>query len=129
MTNRWFVTAAAMLVVLVTLVLDEEAGAHAKLVRADPAPASTVKVAPLVVRAWFDDEINPKSSTIEVWDARGRRADDGRGGVDLNDMDRKSMQARLKPVGPGKYTVKWKAVSADDSDVAQGTFQFTVAAR
>lgn len=104
-----------------------DAAAHAKLVRAEPAPGSTVKTPPRVVRAVFDDELDPKTSTLAVTDQRGRRVDDGKGGVDLDDLDRKTMLARLRPIGPGAYTARWKAVSADDQYVAQGTFRFTVA--
>ncbi|MBI4280200.1 MAG: copper resistance protein CopC [Armatimonadetes bacterium] len=104
-----------------------DAAAHARLVRAEPAPGSTVKSTPRVVRAWFSEELEAKRSAMGVWDARGRRVDDGKGGVDLNDLDRKSMMARLKPLGPGTYTVKWKAVSADDAYTAQGEFRFAVA--
>ncbi len=104
-----------------------DAAAHAKLVRAEPAPGSTVKTPPRVVRVVFDDELDPKTSTLAVTDQRGRRVDDGKGGVDLDDLDRKTMLARLRPIGSGAYTVRWKAVSADDQYVAQGTFRFTVA--
>jgi methionine-rich copper-binding protein CopC len=100
---------------------------HAKLLRAEPAPGSTIKVAPRVVRATFNDELDPKRSTMTVTDARARRVDDGKGGVDLDDLDRKTMIAGLRATGPGTYTVRWKAVSADDQNVAQGTFRFTVA--
>ena len=104
-----------------------QVAAHAKLVRAEPALNSTVKSAPKLVRIWFNEELDPKTSAISVVDVKGKRVDDGKGGVDLDDMDRKSMKAALKPIGPGKYTVKWKAVSTDDRDVKQGTFAFTVA--
>lgn len=112
---------------VVALAAPWHAAGHAKLLRAEPAPNSTVKTAPRVVRAWFNDELDPKHSTLIVTDRRGRRLDDGKGGVDLNDLDRKSMLAKLRPAGPGVYTVRWKAVSADDRYVAQGTFRFTVA--
>ncbi|MGH2404400.1 MAG: copper resistance CopC family protein [bacterium] len=100
---------------------------HAKLLRAEPAPGSTVKAAPKVVRAWFNNELDPKRSTITVTDARGRRVDDGKGGVDLHDMDRKSMIARLRSAGLGSYTVTWKAVSVDDGFVAKGSFRYKIA--
>ena len=100
---------------------------HAKLIRAEPAPGSRITAAPRVVRAVFSDELDPKRSTLTVTGARARRVDDGKGGVDLNDLDRKTMIARLRTIGPGIYTVRWKAVSADDQNVAQGTFRFTIA--
>ncbi|MDR7452607.1 MAG: copper resistance protein CopC [Armatimonadota bacterium] len=107
------------------------AAAHAKLRRADPAPGSTVTAAPRVVRLEFalspHEELDVRRSTLRVVDGRGRRVDDGKGGVDLNDLTRRSMIARLRPIGPGTYTVRWKAVSSPDLDVAQGSYTFTVA--
>lgn len=65
-------------------------------------------------------------SAISVRDARNRRVDDGKGGVDLDDLDRRTMIARLRPIGPGIYTVRWKAVSSPDLDVTQGSYRFMV---
>ncbi len=114
-------------ITLLILIATSGVSGHAKLVRAEPAPGTTVTAAPQAIRAWFSDELDVRRSAISVWDDHGRRADDGKGRVDLNDLDRKSMVAKLKPVTPGRYTVKWRAVSADDLNVAEGTFQFTVA--
>ena len=106
--------------------------AHAKIQSADPKPGSTVAKAPAMVKIVFalapDESLDPKTSTIAVSDSHGRRVDDGKGGVDLNDMDRKTMIAMLKPLTADTYTVRWKAVSSPDRDVAQGSFKFTVAA-
>lgn len=118
--------------ILCGMVLVDTAGAHAKLARSDPARGSTVTTIPKVVRLWFQlggEELDPRRSAVTVLDARGRRVDDGKGGVDLNDLDRTSMIARLKPTGPGTYTVRWKAVSSPDGSVAQGSFRFMVARR
>jgi methionine-rich copper-binding protein CopC len=116
-----------LVVLAVALTSPPPADGHARLLRAEPAPGSRVTTPPRIVRAWFDDELDPKHSTLVVTDRRGRRVDDGRGGVDLDDLDRKSMLARLRPIGPGVYTVVWQAVSADDKYVARGRFRFTVA--
>lgn len=123
------VALGAVLAAAIMIAPAAEAWAHAKLRRAVPAPGSTVTVAPKVVRAWFNEELDARRSVLTVWDARGRRADDGKGGVDLNDMDRASMVAKLIVSRPGPYTVRWTAVSADDSFVARGTFRFTVKPR
>jgi methionine-rich copper-binding protein CopC len=109
------------------LALAPSAGAHAKLQRADPKPGSKIKTVPGVVRAWFSEELDAKGSALSVWDSHGKRKDDGKGGLDLNDLDHKSLIAKLQPIGPGTYTVKWTAVSTDDKDVAKGSFRFTVA--
>lgn len=118
--------AVSIAVLVAALIGPQPAAGHAKLVRSQPAPGSTVKVPPTVVRAWFNDELDPRRSTMTVTDRRNRRVDDGKGGVDLDDLDRKSMRVGLRPIGPGVYTVGWKAVSADDQYAAQGTFRFTV---
>lgn len=101
--------------------------AHARLVRADPAPGSTVRASPRVVRAVFNEELDVKRSAISVTDTRGLRVDDGRGGVDLDDLDRKTLIARLSSAVAGTYTVRWTAVSVDDLNAARGTFRFTIA--
>ncbi len=110
-----------------SLALVPSAGAHAKLQRADPKPGSTIKTVPGVVRAWFSEELDAKGSALSVWDSHGKRKDDGKGGLDLNDMDHKSLIAKLQTIGPGTYTVKWTAVSTDDKNVAKGSFRFTIA--
>jgi len=112
--------------------ISSAAPAHAKLTKADPAPGSTVRTPPRVMRLWFAlgrEELDPKRSTVSVWDSKGRRVDDGKGGVDLDDLDRVTMIARLRTLGPGTYAVKWRAVSTPDGNIAQGTFRFTVAPR
>ena len=104
---------------------------HGKLAKAEPAPGAKVTVAPKVLRAWFSlsagEELDASRSTISVWNAAGKRVDDGKGGVDLKDLDRRSMIARLNPLAPGTYTIKWKAVSDPDGAVSQGSFRFTFA--
>lgn len=100
--------------------------AHARLVRSDPKAGAVLSRAPAAVRAWFDDELDPDRSTITVWDAGEHRVDDGKGGVDLNDLDRRSMMTRLHSIGGATYTVRWVAVAADDGFVSRGSFTFSV---
>lgn len=115
-----------LLMVVILLILPPALSAHAKLVRSDPNAGAVVKVPPQIVRAWFNEELDPRGSAMSVWDAAKRRVDDGRGGVDLDDLDRTSMVARMRTVGDGVFTVRWRAVSADDGFTAAGTFTFTV---
>ncbi|MER3457167.1 MAG: copper resistance protein CopC [candidate division GAL15 bacterium] len=102
------------------------AAAHARLVRADPAPGAVLRSAPRVVRAVFQEELSARGSFLAVLDFRGRQVDDGKGGLDLEDLDRRTLVVRLRPIGPGRYTVRWQATSADDGYVARGQYQFTV---
>lgn len=118
----WMLVAAVASTAAVTGAAD----AHAKLVRADPAPAAVVTRVPKAVRLWFNEELASKGNAVIVVDARGRRVDDGTGRLDLDDLDRRSLIAGLRPLGRGTYTVRWTAVSADDAFVARGTYRFTV---
>ncbi len=114
-----------MCLILALLVGVGTGSAHAVFVKSDPVARSILRTSPKTVRVWFNDELDPKRSSLSIWDGKGRRV--GQGGVDLDDLDRKSMYARIKRIGPGKYIVKWRAVSVDDGYVAQGAFQFTLA--
>jgi methionine-rich copper-binding protein CopC len=116
------------LAALSVLVMAVTVAAHAKLVRAEPRPGSTVTMSPAVAHAWFNDELDVKRSLMRVTDRNGARVDRGDGRVDLDDLDRKSMLVQLRPLTPGTYTVRWTAVSADDQYVARGTYRFTIAA-
>ena len=121
-----------MLVLVVSVLIQKgTVVAHAKFLRAEPAPNSTVASPPQVVRVWFtladaNEELDAKRSTLSVLDAHGKQVDDGKGGVDLNDLSHKSMIVRVQSRQPGTYTVKWKAVSSPDGEATQGSFRFTV---
>lgn len=130
MQKKWTLL-VALTVVSGVFFWHASAAGHAKLLRAEPAPGSTVTAAPKVVRLVFtlspNEELDVQRSTVSVWDSNSRRADDGKGGVDLDDLDRRTMIARLKSIGPGTYTVRWEAVSSPDLNVAQGSYKFTIA--
>lgn len=75
---------------------------------------------------WFNEELNPDLSTLTVWGPRGVTTPAGTGGVDLSSPTRRSMVSEIKPLRAGVYTVRWRAASARDLAVTQGSFQFTV---
>lgn len=100
--------------------------AHPALVRADPKPGAILGRVPVAVRLWFNEELDPALSSVTVWGPRTVSVVSGKGGVDLNDLSRKSMVARLRPLRPGTYTVRWRAAGADDLAVTQGSYTFTV---
>jgi len=125
------VLGGVLALVLSVLIQKGTVVAHAKFLRAEPAPNSTVSSAPQGVRVWFtladaNEELDAKRSTLSVLDAHGKQVDDRKGGVDLNDLTHKSMIVRVQSRQPGTYTVKWKAVSSPDQEVTQGSFRFTV---
>ena len=97
--------------------------AHARLDHASPAVGSTVKAPPKQVTLWFTEALEPKFSSIEVRDARGAAMQTGRAhGVAGNTAE---LAVAVKPLPPGTYTVKWKALSVD-THRTQGDFTFKV---
>jgi methionine-rich copper-binding protein CopC len=112
------------LALALVLVLAGSVLAHARLVRSEPRDGAVVRLPLRVVRAWFTQELDLRRSFMVVQDARGRVV--ARGGVDLQDLDRKTMVVRLGRIAPGTYTVRWRAVSSEDGDTTTGRFRFTV---
>ena len=112
-------------VVLAALLLGAGAAwGHAFLERAEPRVGSTVKTAPVEVRVWFTEALEPAFSTIEVVDQSGVRVDLGPARVDPASSS--LLQVRLKPLGPGTYRVKWRVLSVD-THVTAGDFTFRIA--
>jgi methionine-rich copper-binding protein CopC len=98
------------------------AHAHAFPVRAEPRVGSTVAAAPAQVSIWFDGQIEGAFSKIEVYDAAERRVDKNDSRVDAS---RTMLEVGLSPLPPGKYQVRWTALSVD-THVTEGRFTFTV---
>ena len=111
------------LILLPALVACGSASAHAMLERAEPRVGAVVGAAPTVLTLWFNEPVEPAFSSIEVQDAAGARVDRGKARVDP--ADPASMQISLKPLAPGHYQVRWRALSAD-THTTQGAFEFDV---
>jgi len=97
--------------------------AHAFLERAEPRVGSTVAKAPDHVTLRFSEALEPAFSSVEVFDAAGKRVD--RNDRKADDGDKAVMRVSVPPLAPGKYKVKWRALSAD-SHVTRGDFTFEV---
>ncbi|HLF59132.1 MAG TPA: copper resistance protein CopC [Alphaproteobacteria bacterium] len=99
------------------------ASAHAFLDRAEPAVGSTVAAAPKSVRLWFSERLEPAFSSVHVENAAGEDVD--RGDLAVDPHDRTVIGVSLKPIPPGTYKVRWRAVSVD-GHATEGDFVFTV---
>jgi methionine-rich copper-binding protein CopC len=108
---------------LAGMMMAHAAVAHAYPQTETPVRDSTVRTAPAEVAIEFDDELEPKFSSIMVRDAKGARVDDGHSRVAPNDPKRLSVG--LKPLPPGSYTVLWRATDTD-THKTQGSYRFTV---
>jgi hypothetical protein len=98
--------------------------AHAFLKRAEPAVGSTVQISPNEVQIWFTENIEPAFSTIQVFDASGKKVDKRDGHLDHS--NKALLHVSLLPLGAGTYKVVWRVVSVD-THVTNGNFTFRVA--
>lgn len=105
------------------LLLATPAWPHASLVRSSPARRTTLTTAPDRVQLWFNEAIEPKFSSVSVWDAAGQRADleDAR----VEPEDPKRLTVGLKPLGQGTYRVRFRVLSVD-GHVVESEFPFTL---
>ncbi len=107
------------------LLIAATAWAHPKLVRSRPAPNAQLIKPPEKVQVWFHEELDSKGSRLTVWNQENQQVNQGDSKVSLD--DRKLVEVGLKPLGPGRYTVKWRAMADDDKEVTRGEFRFSVA--
>ena len=99
------------------------AWAHAFPDHSEPRVGSTLSAPPVVVRIWFDAQIEPVFSTIRVESADKRRVDTGNGGVDS--ADNRVLAVKVPPLAPGRYRVYWSVV-ARDGHRTEGDFPFRI---
>ncbi|MGE5139603.1 MAG: copper resistance CopC/CopD family protein, partial [Rudaea sp.] len=119
---KWITQCAA--VFLLILVLPTAVSAHASLVRSDPAPNSILTRPPAQVQLWFDEEVDPHFSKIEVLGPDQSQVVTGQ--LQAAPDDAKSIIVPLNHLESDTYTVKWQVLSADDGHITEGTFSFGV---
>lgn len=101
------------------------AWAHGNLVKAVPAQHATLSTAPDRVQLWFSQRLEVAFCSLVVTDAADNSVDKGDMKVAVDDP--KLLSVGLKPLAPGVYTVKFRALSVDGHVVANH-FLFTVGA-
>lgn len=103
--------------------------AHADIVSCVPAMNGSVSTAPDKLVCKASESLDPKGSSLSVFDAAGVQVDKRDSAVDLNDPDRVTISVSLDTtkLTNGVYMVKWKTLSSADNDEASGEFKFTVA--
>lgn len=113
--------AAALGLAAVTL-----AFAHAEPAQVKPGEGAVLKSPPTQVLIEMSQEMAREAGAndIQVLDAGGKNVATGPAVIDNN--DRKKLTVALAANLPtGTYTVKWKTLSADDGDPADGSYTFT----
>ena len=103
--------------------------AHSDLVNMSPAIGDVWDYPPALVTLLFDEELSSNDSTVQIFNKAGVQVDNGDGGVDLNDIEHKTLRVTLpQELEKGAYTVRWTAVSAEDGDETNGAYAFGIGA-
>ncbi len=121
MTNKITLTHITLLILgLGLLFVPLVALAHAGLISADPLPGSTVPGPVTVIRAQFDDRLEP-GSTFTLTTGFFQTV------MGVNPiLEEDTLRASLAtPLPPGRYTVQWRAVTEDGGGTT-GSYQFGV---
>jgi methionine-rich copper-binding protein CopC len=86
-----------------------EAFAHAEIESCRPPIDATVDSLPDAVVCTASESMDPKQSSLRVYDSAGARVDKGDSRVDLRDADRRTLSVSLdaSKMRDGVYTVKW----------------------
>jgi methionine-rich copper-binding protein CopC len=107
-------------IVLLLLLQNGQAMAHAFLDHAEPRVGNKVATAPRQVTLWFTQNLEAAFSTITVTNAAGERVDTGKTRVSGNQMS-----ISLRSGGTGAYRVNWHVLSVD-THTTEGNFTFQV---
>jgi methionine-rich copper-binding protein CopC len=97
------------------------ASAHAMLERASPRVGTKVAVSPSDIRLWFSEGLEANFSRATLFDAAGNPVRVGTMRVE----GRQLVLPLPRPLGPGRYRVRWTVVSVD-SHRTEGDFTFDV---
>ncbi len=119
----------AVLLAVIHFPLSTAVLAHADYDRSVPSADEVVSQAPQQVQVWFTQELFRREgqNSLEVYGPDDQRVDQDDAAID--DDDRTLMTVSLQSaLADGVYTVRWRTLSADDGDEAEGEFQFTIQA-
>lgn len=100
------------------------AHAHAGLVRSEPADGVTLASAPGEFHLWFNEDIVPSFSSVEVLDAHGKSV--GEASVRPDPDASTGLLVDLPTLGAGAYTLLWKTLSQADGHPSQGMVLFGI---
>jgi copper transport protein len=114
------------LVAVFTVLDAAPASGHAIVKRTEPAIDEVVATSPARVLMEFNEPVEISFGSIRVFDAHGRRADDGETRYVEGASD--AVEVPLEPeLSRGTYTVAWRIISADGHPIAEA-FVFHVGA-
>jgi methionine-rich copper-binding protein CopC len=113
--HTWIV----LVVLAAVLAGTQVVAAYGKVRRSDPAPGARLTLAPAEVFIWFNEPPR-EGSSISVFDSEFKDVAAGQPRIDPDDAT--LMRLPLKPLAPGRYTVRWRAQT--DTGSYSGTHDF-----
>jgi methionine-rich copper-binding protein CopC len=121
---RGFIAFALMAIMMVSLA-PGSALAHARVASSTPSNNATVAAGLTQMEIIFTEEISlTRSSAQVVNDADGGTI---QANFAVDRANRKRMTITTAPLGGGRFTIKWRAVTEDDNGITNGEIKFTVA--
>lgn len=111
---------------LLAIVLVSSAVGHAEPERVFPGEGAVLVEPPAQVVLVMTQELfrEAGANDIDVFDADGREVTEVEATID--NADRRRLTVPLPAsIPPGEYTVRWKTLSAEDGDTADGAYSFT----
>lgn len=97
--------------------------AHAILVKSTPERDATITDAPEEVTLIFNDSVGQEFLALAVIDPNGKRVDNHDAKLDFTDHSH--LRATVSKLGSGRYTVRYRVLSAD-GHVVSGKYFFDV---
>lgn len=119
---NWMIK-TALLVFITFVFYGGTAFAHTKLIKSDPPNRATINAAPERIQLWFNEEIEGNFATVTLLNADGKPATNNSPEVVSDDL--KTVILPIPELAPGKYTVKYRIMSAD-GHVVESDYSFTL---
>jgi methionine-rich copper-binding protein CopC len=114
---------AACALILAGVICAGAAHAHAIVVRTSPAQGGVAAGAIGKVEVWYDAGIRDAFVALAVVSAAGDRVDKRDAAIDASDASHVSVGVDRLP--PGKYTARYRALSAD-GHIVSGSWDFEI---
>lgn len=98
--------------------------AHAALVRSEPAAGSSLEAAPSEIVLEFSEDLDPAFSRVRLVDSTNTVLNPGPGVIDQQNP--RVLRLAINTLTKGSYTAVWRARSAADGHVTEGSVPFGV---
>jgi methionine-rich copper-binding protein CopC len=99
------------------------ASAHANLASSEPAQNARVAQPPAELVLRFTQDLERSGSWVQLRDNGGSNLVRS---FEFDDANRRLMRAQVADLAPGVYRGVWQALSAEDGDYADSSYEFVV---